>query len=147
VSEDHVSKRDDAGVNRWDGKGLQELTVAIFQRLGVPVGDARTAAASLIEADLMGIDSHGIAHLLWHPGYVKGLQRGWVNPTPVPVVALDGPSTAVLDGDGGMGVVVASAAQDLAIDKAAETGLGIGRMAMLRRPEPREGSPSTRTSG
>ncbi len=117
---------------RFDHVGLRGFTAEVLSSLRVPAEDARVAADALVEADLMGIDSHGIAHLPWHPGYVKGLQRGWVNPRPLPFRRTDRPSLALLDGDGGMGVVVAHKAQELAMEKASATGVGIVAVANSR---------------
>jgi LDH2 family malate/lactate/ureidoglycolate dehydrogenase len=110
---------------RFDHLALHAFVKQALECLRVPSGDADTAADALISADLMGIDSHGIAHLPWHPGYVRGLQRGWVKPDAKPYLVTDSASLAVLDGDGGMGVIVADRAQQIAISKAASTGIGI----------------------
>ncbi|HXD77708.1 MAG TPA: Ldh family oxidoreductase [Puia sp.] len=100
---------------------LLGFTIDIFRRIGCPDDDARTAAAALLSADLRGIDSHGVARLI---GYVRLHEAGRANPRPKLRVLHETPSTAVVDGDGGLGLVVAPFAMQIAIDKAATCGTG-----------------------
>ena len=67
---------------RYAADDLRELTRAIFASFGIPQADAELGATVLVDADLAGIESHGIAHLPWHPGYAPGLARGIVKATP-----------------------------------------------------------------
>ena len=87
--------------------------------------DAALGAEVLLDADLSGIESHGIAHLAWHPGYVPGFRRGVINPTATVRVLRDSPVAATWDGDGGFGVLNAAKAMDAAIAKAEATGIGM----------------------
>jgi LDH2 family malate/lactate/ureidoglycolate dehydrogenase len=96
-----------------------------FEKLGLTDGDAATAAEVLIDADLMGLDTHGIAHIYWHPGYAPGLQSGHVKARPAIKVIRETPATASMDADGGFGLVVAREAMELAIEKAARSGVGV----------------------
>ncbi|KAI9430782.1 malate dehydrogenase [Russula earlei] len=75
---------------------------------------ATTATRVLLSADARGIDSHGIARL---SGYR-------VNATPAIKIVHETPSTAVVDGDAGLGLVVAPYAMQVAIDKAGNVGTG-----------------------
>ena len=110
---------------RYDAERLRAFTAAVFEHYGVPAADAATGAEVLVDADLAGIDSHGIAHLPWHPGYAPGLKRGIVNPRPAIAVLRDSPVAAAWDSDGGVGVIVAKAAMDACMAKAAATGMGM----------------------
>ncbi len=110
---------------RYSAESLRVFTAAVFERLGVPSADAETAAEVLIDADLAGIESHGIAHLPWHSGYAPGLKRGLVNPKPAVKILRDSPVAATWDGDAGLGVVVAKHAMDACIAKATATGIGM----------------------
>ncbi len=83
--------------------------------------DALQAADVLISADLRGIDSHGIARLA---GYVRLWEAGRANMKPVPKVLHETPSTATLDADEGLGLVVAPRAMQMAINKAKQVGTG-----------------------
>jgi LDH2 family malate/lactate/ureidoglycolate dehydrogenase len=100
---------------------LLAFTTEIFRRIGCPGEDARTAAGALLSADLRGIDSHGIARL---SGYVRLQEAGRANPTPHLRILHETPSTAVVDGDSGLGLVVAPFAMQIAIGKAAACGTG-----------------------
>jgi LDH2 family malate/lactate/ureidoglycolate dehydrogenase len=89
--------------------------------MGCSLQDATTAATVLISADLRGIDSHGVARL---SGYLRLWEAGRVNPKPNIRVVYETPSTAVVDGDAGLGLVVAPFAMQVAIDKAKLVGTG-----------------------
>jgi len=100
---------------------LYDFTVAVFSRMGCPETHAHTAAQVLLSADLRGIDSHGIARL---SGYVRLWEAGRVNPQPHINIVHETPSTAVIDGDAGLGLVVAPAAMRIAMEKARQVGTG-----------------------
>jgi LDH2 family malate/lactate/ureidoglycolate dehydrogenase len=100
---------------------LFDFTRAIFQKIGCPDGHASTAARSLLSADLRGIDSHGVARL---SGYVRLWEVKRVNANPDIRVIHETPSTAVVDGDSGLGLVVAPHAMQIAIEKAKQAGTG-----------------------
>ncbi|UKJ06981.1 Ldh family oxidoreductase [Solitalea lacus] len=100
---------------------LRQFTVEVFLKMGVPINDAELAADVLIKADLRGIDSHGVARL---SGYVRLWQKGRINPTPTIRIVHETPSTATIDGDAGLGLVVAPKAMEVAIAKAENAGSG-----------------------
>src|SRR6185437_2493400 len=100
---------------------LLNFTLSVFQNMGCPEPDALTAATTLLSADLRGIDSHGVARL---SGYVRLQEAGRANPRPRIKIIHETPSTAVVDGDGGLGLVVAPFAMQVAIEKAATCGTG-----------------------
>lgn len=100
---------------------LEKLAIGVFTRIGCPDDQARLATEVLLRADLRGIDSHGIARL---SGYVRLWEAGRINANPVLKTAHETPSTAVVDGDSGLGLVVAPYAMKIAMDKAAKAGTG-----------------------
>src|SRR5580704_2449436 len=100
---------------------LLSFTTDIFRKIGCPEEDARTAASALLSADLRGIDSHGVARLI---GYVRLQEAGRANTKPNIRIIHETPSTAVVDGDRGLGLVVAPFAMQVAIDKAKNVGTG-----------------------
>ncbi len=100
---------------------LQRFSATIFQRMGCPAQEADLAAEVLSSADLRGVDSHGIARLV---GYVRLWEKQRINATPAVRVVHETPSTAVMDGDAGLGLVVAPRAMDTAIAKAQSAGTG-----------------------
>ncbi|WP_018630015.1 Ldh family oxidoreductase [Niabella aurantiaca] len=100
---------------------LLDFTIQIFKKIGCPDTDAASAAEVLLSADLRGVDSHGVARLT---GYVRLWEAKRVNATPQVRVIHETPSTAVVDGDSGLGLVVAPYAMALAIEKARNVGTG-----------------------
>lgn len=100
---------------------LKEFAEKIFIKMGCPPQDALLAAEVLLSADLRGVDSHGVARL---SGYVRLWENNRINPTPEVKVVHETPSTAVVDGDGGLGLVVAPKAMKVAIEKAEKVGSG-----------------------
>ncbi len=100
---------------------LYAFTYAVFCGMGSSDTDATTATKTLLSADMRGIDSHGIARLT---GYVRLWEAGRVNAQPNIRVVHETPSTAVVDGDAGLGLVVAPFAMSIAIQKAKIAGTG-----------------------
>ncbi|HTL09237.1 MAG TPA: Ldh family oxidoreductase [Chitinophagaceae bacterium] len=100
---------------------LLSFTENIFTKIGCSAKDAAVAAKALVAADLRGIDSHGVARL---SGYVRLWEAKRVNAQPLITIVHETPSTAVVDGDAGLGLVVAPFAMQTAIDKAAKVGTG-----------------------
>ncbi len=100
---------------------LYSFTESVFLAMGCSAKDATTATKVLIAADLRGIDSHGVARL---SGYVRLWEAGRINATPNLSIVHETPSTAVVDGDAGLGLVVAPYAMQIAIDKAKQAGTG-----------------------
>lgn len=100
---------------------LYDFTAGVFTRLGCSASDAALAAKVLLSADVRGVDSHGVARL---SGYVRLWEAGRINATPNIQIVHETPSTAVVDGDAGLGLVVAPFAMQVAIDKAKIAGTG-----------------------
>ncbi len=100
---------------------LIDFATKVFQHFGVPVDDARLAADVLAAADLRGIDTHGMQRL--HT-YFDMLELGRINPTPEIKIVRESASTATVDGDNGLGLVVGPKANRIAQDKAREAGSG-----------------------
>jgi L-2-hydroxycarboxylate dehydrogenase (NAD+) len=100
---------------------LREFSTRVFLHFGVPEADACQAADVLATSDLRGIDSHGVARL--HT-YYDLLAIGAINPRPDMRVVRETPSTATVDGDNGLGLVVGPWANRLAMEKALAVGSG-----------------------
>lgn len=100
---------------------LQHFAESVFLKIGCPADHARLAAEVLCQADLRGIDSHGMARL---SGYVRLWEAGRINTRPDIRVVHETATTAVVDGDGGLGLVIAPQAMEIAIDKARTYGTG-----------------------
>lgn len=100
---------------------LQNFSQAVFRHFGVPEDDARQAADVLAASDLRGIESHGVARL--HT-YFDMLTLGRINPKPNIKIVRQNASTATVDGDNGLGLVVGPKANEIAMDKAQQVGSG-----------------------
>ncbi len=90
---------------------------------GIPEEDADIIGDVLIESDKRGIDSHGIGRL--KPIYLDRIDWGILNPKTKIDVIKETETTAVLDGNNGMGHVVSKKAMDMAIEKAKKYGMGM----------------------
>jgi L-2-hydroxycarboxylate dehydrogenase (NAD+) len=100
---------------------LQKFTKEVFTHIGCSKEHTDLATEVLLRADLRGIDSHGIARL---SGYIRLWEAKRINAKPSINIVHETPSTAVVDGDGGLGLVVAPFAMEIAIKKAKEVGTG-----------------------
>jgi len=100
---------------------LRTFTESVFKKMGCSDEHAKLAADVLIRSDLRGIDSHGVARL---SGYVRLWEKKRINPTPNIKIVHETPTTATVDGDAGLGLVVAPFAMKVAIAKAEQYGSG-----------------------
>ena len=100
---------------------LRAFTKNIFLAMGCSQEHAALAADVLLLSDLRGIDSHGVARLT---GYVRLWEKQRINATPNIKIVHETPTTATVDGDAGLGLVVAPFAMQIAIEKAEKYGSG-----------------------
>ncbi len=100
---------------------LRIFTKQVFLSMGCTDEDAHQAADVLIKADLRGIDSHGVARLT---GYVRLWEKERINSRPEIKIVHETPTTATIDGDKGLGLVVAPYAMQIAMNKAEQYGSG-----------------------
>ena len=100
---------------------LEDFVARALSSAGVPDGDAATVASLMVEADLLGHDTHGVFRLRQ---YLARLRDGGCNPTPRIVTVHESAATALIDGDNGLGHLAMGAARNLAIAKAREAGIG-----------------------
>ena len=100
---------------------LADYCARILEGLGVPADQAAVVAGSLIEADLRGVESHGV-HLM--ALYADRLRGGHLKPVTEVTVLRDEGSSALLDGGQGLGQISGMAAVDLAVSKARQYGVG-----------------------
>jgi len=100
---------------------LENFIRDVLLALGVPAEDAQTCMDVIIASDLRGIESHGIGRLRYYYDRIKSGQHQVE--TQFEVVR-ESPTTAVVDGHHGMGMVIAKRAMQMAIDKARVYGMG-----------------------
>jgi LDH2 family malate/lactate/ureidoglycolate dehydrogenase len=107
--------------NTFTESTLREFTKSVFEKIGCSKEHAELATDVLIKSDLRGIDSHGVARLT---GYVRLWEKGRINAKPNIKIVHETPTTATVDGDAGLGLVVAPFAMQVAIEKAEKYGSG-----------------------
>jgi LDH2 family malate/lactate/ureidoglycolate dehydrogenase len=98
---------------------LRTYVAGIFAGHGVPDDDAAIVADNLVEADLRGVESHGVNLVSL---YCKRLDEGLMRPITKVTVERDEPTTATLHGGLGFGQVAGLQAIDLAVEKAKAHG-------------------------
>jgi Malate/L-lactate dehydrogenases len=108
-------------MHNFSYKQLFDFTKIILLKIGCSELHAQQGAEVLLSADMRGVDSHGVARL---SGYVRLWEKGRINSNPNIRITHETPSTAVVDGDGGLGLVVAPYAMNVAIEKAGKAGTG-----------------------
>ncbi len=104
-------------------ESLRAFVASSFQALGVSETASRAAANVLVFADQRGISSHGVGNLTRI--YVDKIRCGRIDPTATPSIVIEDDATALLDGHQGLGLVVATQAMDLAIEKARLKGAAV----------------------
>lgn len=104
---------------------LRHFVRSGLEALGLAAPDAEVCAEIILDADLRGVATHGIANFAWHLHYAPGLRDGAVKPRPEISVLRDGPVAAAWDADRGFGPLVAHRAMSAAIDKASSAGVGM----------------------
>ena len=105
---------------RFHSSDLEALVSRALTAVGLPAADAEQVARLMILADLRGADGHGIFRL---PQYVRRIRAGGMNVRPNIRVAQETEATALVNGDNGMGHLVMRLAAQVAMDKAARSGV------------------------
>lgn len=100
---------------------LIAFAAGILEALGLPEADARLVARALVQADLEGVGTHGLGRM---PNYIQRLRKGLINPRPRIAVVRERGAVCLLDGDNGMGQVVAARAMAEAVRRARAHGIG-----------------------
>jgi uncharacterized oxidoreductase len=95
---------------------LTESCLKIFSALGVPNAEAEVVTRAMVDANLVGHDSHGVIHLPLK--YVPEIESGLIELGAEIEIKRESPSMAVIDGNWGFGPVIATYAVELAVQKA-----------------------------
>jgi uncharacterized oxidoreductase len=98
------------------------LTTAIFHAAGCQADEAARIAEHLVEANLVGHDSHGVIRVA---SYVQWLKTGKVQAGRTLQVAFENDAIAVVDGQFGFGQTIGAQAVQLGIDKSARHGVAV----------------------
>lgn len=124
---------------------LCDFVAAALASQGVPEQDAGKVAELMVEADILGHDTHGVFRLRQ---YLARLRDGGCNPKAQIKIAHEAAATAVIDGDNGLGHLAMSVACDMAMNKARKAGIGwvgvrrgnhAGPLALYVRPQAETG--------
>jgi LDH2 family malate/lactate/ureidoglycolate dehydrogenase len=102
---------------------LEEASTNLLQASGVPEVDAKTTARIQVEADLKGVHTHGTFAIV---GYIRQIQKGEVNPVANLRTVREGGAYIHVDGDNGLGQVVAHSVMARVIEKAKNAGVAFG---------------------
>jgi LDH2 family malate/lactate/ureidoglycolate dehydrogenase len=106
---------------RVEAQALTDFATDCYRALGVPDASARLLADTLVQADLWGHPSHGVMRLFWYGRRLEtGAMRADVSLAADPAP----PALGLIDGQDGIGQVVARAAMDQAIRAAKLHGIG-----------------------
>ena len=97
---------------------LAQTCLKVFGAMGISDAESEVVTRSMIDANLVGHDSHGIIHL---PKYVHEIEESLIQPGAPIEVKRESPSMAALDGNWGFGPVIATHAMKLAVEKAKAT--------------------------
>jgi L-2-hydroxycarboxylate dehydrogenase (NAD+) len=100
---------------------LEKFTRQVFEKMGCSPGDAKMAADVFVRAELRGYASHGMIRIR---DYYQLWQAGRINVRPDVRIVHESPSTAVVDGDGAIGMIAATKSMQIAIEKARTAGTG-----------------------
>lgn len=94
-----------------------------FRAVGMSEEDSMTSARMIVDTEMRGVKTHGLARL--GPWYVRMLEKGVYNASPNIRTLKETDSAAHLDADGSLGYVAGKRAMDIAMEKAARTGVGM----------------------
>lgn len=106
---------------RFPAADIERFLASAFTALGVPQKDAASVAHLMVKADLYGYETHGTFRLRQ---YIDRLRGGGTNPTATVKIIEERDSTALVDGDDGLGHLSMLFATELAIAKAQAHGIG-----------------------
>jgi len=104
---------------------LTDFVRRVFVAAGVPADEAATVAASLVDANLCGHDSHGVMRA---PQYVGFIKDGTYKPGAPFTVLNETPAVVAADGGWGLGQVQAHRLLNRLIPKAQSLGIAAGTL-------------------
>ena len=104
-------------------KLIGDFMTATFEKIGVPHEEALICSDVLMESDRRGIESHGCNR--FKAIYIDRIRAGIQNPVTEFEILKETPTTAVVDGHDGMGMVIGNKSMQMAIDKAKKYGMGM----------------------
>jgi LDH2 family malate/lactate/ureidoglycolate dehydrogenase len=103
-------------------KDLVQSCIELLQKVGVPLDQAETIAEIVVEADLRGVESHGLLRL---PAYIHRVQAGLMTAVTEVKTVRERGATVLLDAQSGFGQVAGVVAMNQAMDRARQHGVGV----------------------
>ncbi|EEQ30326.1 hypothetical protein McanMca71_002178 [Microsporum canis] len=100
----------------------EDFVQRVLEKNGVPSSNASIVAKCLVEADLRGVDTHGINRI---PSYIERIRQGVLDPKASPSLSQVTPVVARIDGHNAFGFISATMAMGRAIEMAKEYGIGM----------------------
>lgn len=107
---------------KYDWQKLQQFCSDLFIKVGVSKENAEVVADSLIQADLRGVDSHGVVRTAI---YIERIEKNMINPFSNPEIESEDFATVLVNGNNNLGAVVGLKAVEIALEKAKERGAAI----------------------
>lgn len=107
---------------RVSASAARYFVQSLLQKHTVPRENASIVAKCLVDADLRGVDSHGINRI---PSYVSRIRHRVLDPTASPTVTKITPVVSQIDAHNGFGSVAAHDAMNAAIRIARDYGIGM----------------------
>src|SRR6266849_1480612 len=101
---------------------LIELVAATMHAAGCNPEEAATVARRLVDANLVGHDSHGVIRV---GKYLEWMRSGWLRANQVPTIDFESDTIAIVDGNRGFGQVVGEFTGKLGTTKAAKAGIAM----------------------
>jgi LDH2 family malate/lactate/ureidoglycolate dehydrogenase len=105
--------------SRYGPSALVEFAAILLTRSGLDADKARATAEILVEGDLLGHTTHGLALL---PAYLEEVEKGSMTRTGDPIVIADFPAAITWDGNRLSGPWLVRRALDQAADRARRNG-------------------------
>jgi L-2-hydroxycarboxylate dehydrogenase (NAD+) len=106
---------------KYSYEGLFNFTTNVLVNMGFSHADSMECAKVFLAAETRGFATHGVIRL---GDYYKLWEAGRINTSPQVKIVHQSPSTAVVDGDGTIGMIPAKFSMKLAIEKAKQAGTG-----------------------
>src|SRR4030042_4626518 len=100
---------------------LLNFTKNVFRKMGCSEKHSEIIADVFLAAELRDHSSHGMIRI---KDYYELWKAGRININPSVRIVHESPSTAVVDGDGAVGMVTARKSMEIAIEKAEKSGTG-----------------------
>ncbi|MCH7740452.1 MAG: Ldh family oxidoreductase, partial [Chloroflexi bacterium] len=115
----HVAAEDEV---RIMPEPLRKTVTEVFLKMGMSTEDAALSADVLVSSDVRGVDTHGVSNMLRR--YVDMFNDQFINPSPNWKIVRESPSTANIDADAALGLVIGPKSMEIAIEKARAVGIG-----------------------